>query len=160
VKWACMISIFIISSLSSIAHNILFSHSSKNVSPDNMSIKPEPPTSKIMLLSTSVIRQKRPDLRRGISVRIPTNTLRNSLRVISLRLLSLEEELAKIHFSRGSCTGLSLLPPRLFFLQLPRCLRPQVQTSRGSPSFAPTHASKLARPPFFLFTCSALAEIL
>jgi hypothetical protein len=58
-----------------------------NVSSDNMSIKPEPPTGKIMLLSTSVIRQKRPDLRRGISVRIPTKALRNFLRVISLRLL-------------------------------------------------------------------------
>jgi hypothetical protein len=87
VKWTRMVPILIISSFSSILHTILFSHSSQNVSSDDMSIKPEPPTGKIMLLSASVIRQKGPDLRRGISVRIPTKTLKNSLRVISLRLL-------------------------------------------------------------------------
>jgi hypothetical protein len=66
-----------------------------------MSIKPEPPTGKIMLLSASVIRQKRPDLCRGISVRIPTKTLRNSLRVISPRLLFVTGRVCQdSHFAR------------------------------------------------------------
>jgi hypothetical protein len=51
-----------------------------------MSIKPKPPTGRNMLLSTSVIRKKRPDLRKVFNVRISTKTLRNSLRVIGLRL--------------------------------------------------------------------------
>jgi hypothetical protein len=69
---------------SRILQAILTSQSSKYVSPYNMSVKPKSPTGKIMLLVSSVIRKERPDLRRGIGVRVPTKTLRNSLRIEGL----------------------------------------------------------------------------
>jgi hypothetical protein len=152
-----MVPIFVISSLSCIAHTILFSHSPKNVSPDNVSIKPKPPTDKIMLLSASVIREERPNFRRGIGVRFPAKTLGNALRIISLRL----------PFARGGtrqdsrlCVVLApafLCFPSSFFPPAPRCLRPQDLQGQKS---TPAHAPKPAGTPFFLFTRSASATML
>jgi hypothetical protein len=128
-----MVPIFVISSLSSIAHTILFSNSSKNVSPDNMSINPESPTGKIMLLSASVIRQKRPDLRRGIRIRIATKTLRNALNNQPETRLCWRKSSPGLTFLRGSCTGPLFASPATSFFQLLGCLRPQDLQSRGCP---------------------------
>jgi hypothetical protein len=145
---------------SRILQAILPSHSPKNISPYNMSIKPKPPTGKIMLLVSSVIRKERPDLRRGIGVRVSTKTLRNSLGIKGLGHC----------LSRGRARQDSRLPVVLapasfpFPRQLPLAFLPALATTgfRVQPSFCnpPAHAPRQAGSPLLPLNRSASAAIL
>lgn len=148
----------------SILQGILPSNPSEIISPQNMSVKPKSPTGKIMLLAASVIRRKRPDLRMGIGVRVPSKTLRNAL--------GTEEDCSRYGlFRRKTCQDLPGVCPwfvhRLLFLSAdsfffpsPQGLLPQVSGCRVSFCNPLAHAPKQVGSSLLSLKQSALAAIL